>query len=500
MPVSDVAICNAALVRLGQSRLVALSDDSDQARLCTDVYPLVRDTVLREHAWQCLVARKMLPRLEAAPAFGFAYQYELPSDCSRVLETDNAAFPWAREGHLLLSDAVTVGIRYLKQATEEAYDDALLGYLSKSLEAELAWAIQGHQEHAVALYAQAQAALAAAQRADGMEGTADAPRACLQALRHLGAQGQPGKVDLATAVRLLRESYTLTRQALLREGQWNFALRRVSLRPIGTGDGTELVVNGTFPATITSWTNRSTGTGSIAWSAGAMQLVSGLSGVGAAEQGVPTTAAIEYVLTFTVATTPLTVRLGTVAQGQDLFADTIYAVGVHTIYFQAASATTYLGFRQPGPSLTTLLDTVSVQISTATAPVSGFDRQFEIPRAIGGTVAYLRALEIDATDAMWRIEGQRLLTDETAVVLGYIGDIEDEEEFDPLFTQALASRLAAEHGLAIIGTAAGAQALMQTARDATALGHREDIGTVFVRPNRSLTDIRLGRRTGRGHL
>src|SRR3546814_6931193 len=83
---SVVSICNRALTLLGQKTITSLEDNSQAARLCVESYGPTRDAVLRDHPWNCAIARADLAALSEAPAFEFGRQFQLPPDCLRVLE------------------------------------------------------------------------------------------------------------------------------------------------------------------------------------------------------------------------------------------------------------------------------------------------------------------------------------------------------------------------------------------------------------------------------
>jgi hypothetical protein len=61
---------------------------------------------------------------------------------------------------------------------------------------------------------------------------------------------------------------------------------------------------------------------------------------------------------------------------------------------------------------------------------------------------FIRALTTNQLAAAeWKIEGKFLISDDSAVTLRYVARITDTEQFDALFVEALASRLAAEFAL-----------------------------------------------------
>lgn len=88
---SAVTICSNALQMLGANPIndfseAAQTNGLDTARLCSNLWPTVRDSILRSHTWGCATARVTLSPEATAPAFGFTYRYILPSDWLRNVE------------------------------------------------------------------------------------------------------------------------------------------------------------------------------------------------------------------------------------------------------------------------------------------------------------------------------------------------------------------------------------------------------------------------------
>lgn len=75
------------------------------------------------------------------------------------------------------------------------------------------------------------------------------------------------------------------------------------------------------------------------------------------------------------------------------------------------------------------LDSVSAQAPNSLTPY-----QFTLPKDC------LRVLDVECTE--WKMQGRRILASRAPLRMSYIADIEDAEQFDPLFMDALATRLA----------------------------------------------------------
>ena len=139
---TEVSICSNALRRLGDDPITSLTDDTERARLCNSFYPDARDAVLRLHTWNFAVTRASLAQLAAAPAYGFAYQYSLPSDCLRVLQIKDYNLDYKIEGRKLLINESAVYLIYLAQITDVNELDVLLREtISAGLASDISYAI-----------------------------------------------------------------------------------------------------------------------------------------------------------------------------------------------------------------------------------------------------------------------------------------------------------------------------------------------------------------------
>lgn len=171
---SWVAIANLALTHLGTERITALTDAGAAARAVAATYELVRDAVLREHPWNCALARTRLAAELEAPAFGFAFRYTLPADpyCLRVLALGEGSAAWALEGrHLLTDHAPPLPVRYIARVSDPAlFDAALVPALAARLAHAIAYAIVQSREAEAAMWTLYQQLLRTARSLDGKEG------------------------------------------------------------------------------------------------------------------------------------------------------------------------------------------------------------------------------------------------------------------------------------------------------------------------------------------
>lgn len=175
---SAVDICNSALNNIGASNIIALTEDSRSGRLCNQRYEFVRDSVFRSHPWNCLIKRASLAQDTDAPAWEYAYSYQLPADpyCLRILEVEGEqdGVEYVIEGRKLLTDEGTIKIRYIARVTDpNEYDVLLIEAIAAALAADLSYPVAnsvGLQQNMYSVY---QAKLAEARFVDATEGTPD---------------------------------------------------------------------------------------------------------------------------------------------------------------------------------------------------------------------------------------------------------------------------------------------------------------------------------------
>lgn len=153
---SEVQIANFALTLLGEKRIVSLSDASKQAREIKALFEMTRDALLAGYNWVFAMTRTQLSPLAEVPAFQFGQQFQLPTDCLRIVligETyvgadlsDFRGFPvdeFVLEGRRILTDlGAPLSLRYVKQVTDTTqFDPSFAKAFAARLAADAAEAI-----------------------------------------------------------------------------------------------------------------------------------------------------------------------------------------------------------------------------------------------------------------------------------------------------------------------------------------------------------------------
>lgn len=135
---SQTEIANRALSKLGAQRILDFSDDTKEARAISAAWDAVRDSELRARSWNFSIARVELAALEDTPAWGYDYQYQVPSDFLRILQVNDMYWvqnlanyistdmsPYKLEGNKILTNEVApLKLRYISRIEDTTQWDA----------------------------------------------------------------------------------------------------------------------------------------------------------------------------------------------------------------------------------------------------------------------------------------------------------------------------------------------------------------------------------------
>ena len=146
MALTKVDVANGALIKLGVSTpIVSLDDATKEANLCKNRIEACKSALLRYHPWNFGIKRVTLANLGTAPAFGYTYQAQLPSDFLRVVQVDNRRTSYRIEGGKLLSDETAIELRYVYDFGDDygACDPLFIECLSLWLANDIALALTG---------------------------------------------------------------------------------------------------------------------------------------------------------------------------------------------------------------------------------------------------------------------------------------------------------------------------------------------------------------------
>lgn len=99
-------------------------------RVAANLWPTVRDAMLRDHLWNCCIKRERLSADVTPPPFGWTARFAIPSDWVRTIEALDAGGVRTRyrsEGRYLLADTGVIDLVYVfKNTIPETWDTALV--------------------------------------------------------------------------------------------------------------------------------------------------------------------------------------------------------------------------------------------------------------------------------------------------------------------------------------------------------------------------------------
>jgi hypothetical protein len=152
---TKVQICNMALTHLGVKNITALTDTTEQARKCDQLFDPMRDEVLRAHEWHFATKVEALALIEDEESPGWEYVYTYPARClylrGLLTEDGEPASPERFEEVLatgnvrgLACDLEDAWARYTYQVQDPAlFDPVFTAALAYKLAAETAVALTG---------------------------------------------------------------------------------------------------------------------------------------------------------------------------------------------------------------------------------------------------------------------------------------------------------------------------------------------------------------------
>jgi len=142
-----ISIVSAALLQLGKSPISDFNSPGDLPRLCANLYPGERDSILRENDWNCAMKRAILAPMAEAPAFGFDTQFALPGDFLRLVSIGDyyVGSPYCQdfkvEGRAVLASGTVLPITYVYRAEEALWDSKLIELMTARMLWKLAYPV-----------------------------------------------------------------------------------------------------------------------------------------------------------------------------------------------------------------------------------------------------------------------------------------------------------------------------------------------------------------------
>lgn len=183
MATSETALFNRALARIGSPRITSADATSDSAQVIRDIWPDIRRSAIREHAWNFAVRRKQLAPLSTSDSYArWAYRFLRPGSTAEnggwlrtlgvyedALETTPADYEPLSQ--YLYADVDTLFLVYIADITNVQHWDATFREaVTLKLASELAVTLTNSNRLHEGLGELATRAFAKARSIDAMEG------------------------------------------------------------------------------------------------------------------------------------------------------------------------------------------------------------------------------------------------------------------------------------------------------------------------------------------
>ena len=134
----SVSICNLALMMLGIPPITSFNDENNNAKLCRNFFPVLRDRVLRDHPWSFATAFHELQKLdERSGDPEFSDVCALPGDLIRVVELVGNS-PYRRIENKILVRKLPATLVYTRRIEDPgSFDETFVEALQYLLAAEI---------------------------------------------------------------------------------------------------------------------------------------------------------------------------------------------------------------------------------------------------------------------------------------------------------------------------------------------------------------------------
>jgi len=175
MPLSAIAFCSRALIKLGAGPIASLDEGTAEARVAAALYGPTRDALLTAHPWSFATAQTSLARLAAVPVADFAHAYRLPAGHLRTLSAGGAGrgagLVYRLAEDRLWTNAETVSLTYIFRPDESAFPPHFVEALSARLAAEFCLPLTESTSRGELMARLAEEAFRAARRIDSQQDT-----------------------------------------------------------------------------------------------------------------------------------------------------------------------------------------------------------------------------------------------------------------------------------------------------------------------------------------
>lgn len=176
--ITEVSICNSALIKLGTDPISSLTENTKNARLCNARFPMLRNKVLEDHPWSFATKTVSMAPVSGVTPTDWTYAYQMPGDFLKMIRGETWDAEFDTIGGYLVSDDNPFIIKYIwKNTNAGLYSYSFAECLSWRIAADLAYAITNSKEVAALMIQGYDADLKAARYADSHKKSPEGPYA-----------------------------------------------------------------------------------------------------------------------------------------------------------------------------------------------------------------------------------------------------------------------------------------------------------------------------------
>lgn len=156
MPLSDVALCSRALMRVGCEPIASFEDGTAESEIAGALYASCRDALLSSYGWSFATGQVQLTRLSEAPMADYQYAYQLPNDFLRAMSAGTGrrgrGLDYRIARNVLHTDSDSVLLTYVFLPDESEFPPFFASALIGRLAAEFCIPLTESTSRAEALY------------------------------------------------------------------------------------------------------------------------------------------------------------------------------------------------------------------------------------------------------------------------------------------------------------------------------------------------------------
>jgi hypothetical protein len=136
---TKIGVWNEAIAILGRQPLTSTTATDDASRQLADLWTRVPTAVLEEADWNSCIERVRLARLDATPAHGYDYYYQMPTNWLRIVqvndsgEEDSPFENWKQEAERIATNAEAIYLWFVASTSIDNpadWSQALADYVS----------------------------------------------------------------------------------------------------------------------------------------------------------------------------------------------------------------------------------------------------------------------------------------------------------------------------------------------------------------------------------